>query len=274
MTPTEAIAHANVATSPIFIVCTNPKQAQDISDKIEQLTALLLPGMGGEAAGKEAMRFRTGQVDILVATRTHIIGIVLRREHTEVIFTFQPTPQELNYAKERAALRDLTERGIIDAQKTDGTGRDAGACQHVIAARAQAREREAVSAACLLDQGRVAQSLEDARTVASHIIGDRQNKTCRELTQRSPCTGKCRGIGEKFFACQQAIELFGALDHIAIPGFLHLGDVIGHTPEHPFDRLDERAITAAADVTLCQHLPGVISQFDLGQTLRHGRCGK
>ena len=100
-------------------------------------------------------------------------------------------------AAARPALRDLSERGVVDAQETDRAGRDARARDHVIAARAQTRKRKTVAAAGLLDQRRRAQRRKNAARVASHIVGDRQNETRRELPSGVPAPVNVGELGKK-----------------------------------------------------------------------------
>ena len=99
-----------------------------------------------------------------------------------------------------SALRNLAKGMIVDAQKSNRSRCLPRRGLDQRARRAQTRERESIPAARLLDQGRVAQGLEDARGVASHVIGDRQNKTGRKLPERSPCAGKGWRVREKFLA--------------------------------------------------------------------------
>ncbi len=64
--------------------------------------------------------------------------------------------------RRRAALGDLAKGVVVDAQETHRAGGLAGGGFHQGAGWAQAREGEAVAAAGLLDQGGIAQGLEDA----------------------------------------------------------------------------------------------------------------
>ena len=91
-----------------------------------------------------------------------------------------------------AALGHLTEGFIIDAQETHRTGGLTGGGFDQRVLRAQAGEGKAIAAAGLLDQGRIAQRLEDARRVAPHIIGDGQHKAGSQLAQRRTSPGKGR----------------------------------------------------------------------------------
>ena len=81
------------------------------------------------------------------------------------------------------ALGDFAKGVVIDAQETDrscglaGRGFDQGAD------RAQAGEGKAVAAAGLLDEGGIAQSLEDAGGLASHVIRDGQDKAGGQLAE-------------------------------------------------------------------------------------------
>ena len=61
-----------------------------------------------------------------------------------------------------AALGDFAKGVVVDAQEADRTGGLAGRGFHQAALWAQAGEREAVAAAGLLDEGSIAQGLEDA----------------------------------------------------------------------------------------------------------------
>ncbi|OIN94115.1 MAG: hypothetical protein AUJ21_05175 [Anaerolineae bacterium CG1_02_58_13] len=66
------------------------------------------------------------------------------------------------------------------------------------------------------------------------------------------------------------IKLDRARVDIPAPGLLGFGDVIRHAPEHLLHGFDGLAVIPAADVTLHQHLAGVIGQFCFGKPARHG----
>ncbi|MPN20373.1 hypothetical protein SDC9_167752 [bioreactor metagenome] len=69
-----------------------------------------------------------------------------------------------------AALSYFAKGVIVDAQKADWAGSLAGRGLDQGALGTQAREREAVAAAGLLNEGSVAQGLEDTGRIAAHII--------------------------------------------------------------------------------------------------------
>ena len=102
-----------------------------------------------------------------------------------------------------AALGDLAKGLIVDAQETHRSGSLPGGGLDQGAFGAQAREGKAIAAAGLLDQGGIAQSLEDARRVATHIIGDGQHETGCQLPERRAGAGKGGRIGEETLAGQQ-----------------------------------------------------------------------
>ena len=121
-----------------------------------------------------------------------------------------------------AALGDLAEGLVVDAQEAHRPGGLPGGGFHQRALGAQAREGEAVAAAGLLDQRRIAQGLEDAGRIAAHVIGDGQHKAGGQLAQRRAGAGKGGGVGEEALAGQQLVIIFGAFDDIARPSCLRL----------------------------------------------------
>ena len=98
-----------------------------------------------------------------------------------------------------AALGDLTEGVVVDAQEADRSGGFAGGGFDDAALGAQAGEGKAVAAAGLLDEGGVAQGLEDAGGVAAHVIIDGQDKAGGELPEGSAGAGEGGGVGEEGF---------------------------------------------------------------------------
>ena len=111
-----------------------------------------------------------------------------------------------------AALGDLAEGVVVDAQEADRAGGLPGGGFDQGALGAQAREGEAVAAAGLLDEGGIAQGLEDAGRIAAHIVGDGQHKTGSQLAERCAGAGKGGRIGEEALGGQQVVELAGARD--------------------------------------------------------------
>ena len=91
-----------------------------------------------------------------------------------------------------AALGDFAKGIVVDAQEADRSGCLPGRSFDQRALGAQAREGEAIAAAGLLDQRRVAQGGEDTGLVAAHVIGDGQDKAGRKLAERGACAGKGR----------------------------------------------------------------------------------
>ena len=103
-------------------------------------------------------------------------------------------------AAARAALGDLAEGVVVDAQEAHRPGGLPGGGLDHRSVRAQAREGEAVAAAGLLDQGGVAQGLEDAGRVAAHVIDDGQDEAGGQLPERGAGAGEGGRIGEEFLA--------------------------------------------------------------------------
>ncbi len=122
--------------------------------------------------------------------------------------------------------------------------------------------------------GRIAQRLENTRRIAAHVVGDGQDETGRQLAERRARPGKRGRIGEKLLAGQQHVELAGALQDIAVPGFLHPGHVVGDTPEHLLHAFGGLAIVATSHVTADEHLPGVVGQVNWRQIRRNGWGGQ
>ena len=175
--------------------------------------------------------------------------------------------------RRRAALGDLAKGVVVDAQEADRAGGLPGGGFDQRALGAQAGEGEAVAAAGLLDQGGVAQGLEDAGRVAAHIIGDGQDETGGQLAQRGARAGEGGGIGEEALAGKQIVKFAGALHDIAGPGFFDHGDVVGHAPEHLLHGFGGFAIIAAAHIAADEHLAGIIGQVDLGRSAGMGGVG-
>ena len=135
-----------------------------------------------------------------------------------------------------AALGDLAEGVVVDAQETDRAGGLTGGGFDDGALGAQAREGEAVAAAGLLDEGGVAQGLEDAGGVAAHVVDDGQDEAGGQLAEGGAGAGEGGGVGEEFFGGEEMVESAGAFEDGGLPGFFDRGDIVGHPPEHVFDR--------------------------------------
>lgn len=104
MSPSEIIVYANSHTDPMLIYMASVASAEAVNTGVEQLTALLLPGTGADFIGKEAERFRSGEVDVLIATRKHLIGLHLWRDNPSpvtILWGFAPTTQEAEHARSR-----------------------------------------------------------------------------------------------------------------------------------------------------------------------------
>jgi len=134
-----------------------------------------------------------------------------------------------------AALGDLAKGVVINAQKADRTGGLTGGGLDVGALGAQAGEGKAVAAASLLDEGGVAQGLEDAGGVATHVVIDGEDEAGGELPQRGTSTGEGGGIGEEGFGGKQGVILAREGIGIGGPARLYIGDGGGHAPEHLFN---------------------------------------
>lgn len=168
-----------------------------------------------------------------------------------------------------AALGDLTEGVVVDAQETDGTGGFAGGGFDDAALGAQAREGKAVAAAGLLDESSVAQGLEDAGGIAPHVVINGEDEAGGELPERGAGAGESGGVGEEGFGGEECIVFTRQDGDVGGPFFFHLGDVVRHTPEHLFHGLGGLAISAAADVAFDEHLAGIIRQVNLGEVFGH-----
>ena len=113
--------------------------------------------------------------------------------------------------------------------------------------RSKAGKAKAVAAARLLNQGRIAKRLKDASGVPAHVVGDGQDKAGCELTQGRSGTREGWRIGEELAAREQHVELSGALEHIAVPLLLDLGDMVGHAPEHLVHGFSRAAVLRHAE---------------------------
>ncbi len=168
-----------------------------------------------------------------------------------------------------AALGDLTEGVVVNAQESHRTGGFTGGGFDETALGAQAGEGETVAAAGLLNEGSVAQGLEDAGGIAAHVVVNGQDKAGGELSEGSAGTGKGGGVGEESLAGEQGVVFARERGDISGPFFFHFGDVVGDAPEHFFHRFGGLAVISAAHVTLDQHLAGVVRQVNPGEILWH-----
>ncbi len=75
-----------------------------------------------------------------------------------------------------AALRDLSESAVVDAQKAYWPGRFAHAGKNQAGFGAQSGEGEAVAAAGLLNERRIPQRVENAARFFAHVVFDGQHK--------------------------------------------------------------------------------------------------
>jgi len=165
----------------------------------------------------------------------------------------------------RATLRDLAESLVVHPQEAHRPGRLAHRGAHQGALGPQPAEGKAVAAARLLDQGRVAQRLEDTRRRAPHVIFNRQHKAGRQLAQRRARPGEGRAVGEEADVRQQLVEAVGP--QLDIPGQLRFGagHMAGHPPEHLMLGLGRLAIRAAPQVTLGQDSAGILGERQMAQ---------
>jgi hypothetical protein len=174
----------------------------------------------------------------------------------------------------RAALGDLAEGMVINAQETDRAGCLAGRGFHQGSAGTQAGERKPIAAAGLLDEGGIAQGLEDTIRAAAHVVRNGQYKTGSQLAEGRAGPGESGRVRHEAPGNQQFVKFNSAILDIPVPGFLHLGDVISHAPEHLFNGFGQFAVIAFADIAAGEHLIGVFTQFGLRQAFGHGRGGK
>ncbi len=139
-------------------------------------------------------------------------------------------------AAPRSPLRNLPERAVVDPQEAHGPRRFPHAGKYQRGLGTQAGKGEAVAAAGLLDQRRVAQGLENPPRFLAHIVFDGQDETGRQLSQRRAGAGEGRRVGHEsqlgqhgekacFRFCRGAGVVFGGRD------------VMGDTVEHAGDRL-------------------------------------
>ncbi len=160
----------------------------------------------------------------------------------------------------RAPLGDLAEGLVIDAQEADRAGGLAGRGVNVVPLGPQAREGEAVAAARLLDERRVAQGLEDAGRVAAHVVDDGQDEAGGQLAQRRARAGEGRAVGEEAQLGQQAVEGVLGRGHVAAVVGFDQSDVVCHAPEHLLDRLGRLAVGAAPQIATAQDGQAVLRQ--------------
>ncbi len=166
-----------------------------------------------------------------------------------------------------AALGNLTEGVVVDTEEPDGSGGFAGGSFDDAALGAETGEGKAVAAAGLLDESGVAERLEDAGGVATHVIINGEDEAGGELSEGSAGAGEGGGVGEESLGGEESVILAGEGVDISGPFFLDDGDVVSNTPEHLFNGLSRLPVSAAADVALDKHLPGVIGKVDGGQIL-------
>ena len=105
-------------------------------------------------------------------------------------------------AAARAALGDLAEGLVVNAQEAHRAGGAprTGLDQRVFGA--QAREGEAVASAGLLDESRIAQSLENAGGGAAHVVADGQHEAGRQLADGRARAGESGRIGGEALLAQ------------------------------------------------------------------------
>ncbi len=168
-----------------------------------------------------------------------------------------------------AALGDLAEGVVIDAQEADRTGGLPGGGLDVGALGAQAGEGETVAAAGLLDEGGVAQGLEDAGGIATHVVADGEDEAGGELPEGRARAGEGGGVGEEGFGGEQGVILARQGIRVGCPAGFNGGDVRGDAPEHFLNGLGGVAVGSAAHVALDQHLSGVVGQLHEGEVSRH-----
>ena len=171
-----------------------------------------------------------------------------------------------------SALRHLAEGVVVYAQEAHRAGRLPGGGLDQRALGAQAGEVESVAAAGLLDEGGVAQRLEDAAGALAHIVGEREHKARRQLPQRGAGAGEGWGIGEEGLGGQHPVVGAGGGVHVAEPQRFHLGNVRSHAPEHLLDRFRRLLVVVAAHVAPDEHLAGILGQLHAFQVGGHGRC--
>ncbi len=104
-----------------------------------------------------------------------------------------------------AALGDLAEGVVVDAQEADRPGGLPGRGFDERALGAQVREGEAVAAAGLLDEGGIAQGLEDPAGFAAHIIADGQDKAGSQLPEGGAGAGEGGRIGEEALGAEKLV---------------------------------------------------------------------
>ncbi len=104
-----------------------------------------------------------------------------------------------------AALGDLAEGVVVDAQEADRSGGLPGGGFDQGALGAQVREGKAVAAAGLLDERGVAQGLEDAAGFAAHVVADGQHKAGSQLPERRARAGEGGRIGEEALGAEQLV---------------------------------------------------------------------
>ena len=160
------------------------------------------------------------------------------------------------------ALGYFTESMVVDPQKSNGPGCLTGTGAHDGAFRAQAGERETVATAGLLDQGRIAQCLENAGIFLPHVIADGKNETGSQLSQWSTGTGKGRGIREKLTVRQHFVVTNRGLHNVAAISFFRTGYVVCHPPEGSVNRFRRCSVSIAADIALFKHFAGVLAHFN------------
>ncbi len=166
-----------------------------------------------------------------------------------------------------AALRHLAKRDVIHPQEADGTRRHSRARLDYVALRPQIGEGEAVAAAGLLDQGRIAEGLENAGRVPAHVVGYGNYETRGKLPEWGAGARKGGRVGEKAQAAQEGVKAVLRASHLVAVLVIRCGDRPGHPAEHAFHVLNRLPVDAPAQIPLLEHLAAVFGKLNLGRRL-------
>ena len=206
-------------------------------------------------------------------------GVLVRLAGDEFLHVGMVHPQHGHVgAASCSALRNLPKGVVVHPQEADGPRGLARGGFHYRALGPQAGKGKPIPPARLLNQGRIAQGHENARILAAHVVGDREDEARRELAQRRARAGPGGGIGVEEGFGQQAVEVLGPLDDLFLAGakfFFRLGHVVGYPPEGLLRGFDGLPIQALAHIAFVKHQFGVvIGETDFGQALGQGRGGQ
>jgi hypothetical protein len=162
-----------------------------------------------------------------------------------------------------ASLLHRVRGRVIELHERDGSARHAGSGAHHRAVRTKPREREAGTAAALVDERHRTKRVVDAIPPVRQCVLDREHKAGGELSERATGVHERGRVRLEPALRHEAVELFGHFSNRTLARTvptIRFSDDRGHPPKHVFGGLGRLATLVLHQIALFENRARVLAK--------------